>query len=223
MPDLTPTEIVGDALAGWVRSMGGDPGWLRPYGAARVVLDALTAAGRLLPEGDRTRPVITIDPAKCFGSPHIRGTSTEVVASAVMAGEDFAAVADEYGLTRHEVILACWYEGSTTYRREWRSWTLAVAPALGGWKSFDPEAVDEPPAMGRPAMTAASSVPMRETWYAHPNDLIGGWAVLNRDHPPSGLNRHVDPDAREVATFMSEADARRIVELHNAATEAGDG
>lgn len=57
-----------------------------------------------------------------------------------------------------------------------------------------------------------------ETWYAHPNDLIGGWSVMNRDHPPSGLNRHVDPDGREVATFMSEADARRIVELHNAAT-----
>jgi len=57
-----------------------------------------------------------------------------------------------------------------------------------------------------------------ETWYAHPNDLIGGWSVLNRDHPPSGLNRVDDRDGREVATFMSEADARRIADLHN--TEA---
>lgn len=55
-----------------------------------------------------------------------------------------------------------------------------------------------------------------ETWYAHPNDLIGGWSVLNRNHPPSRLNRATDPDGREVATFMSEADARRIAELHNA-------
>lgn len=57
---------------------------------------------------------------------------------------------------------------------------------------------------------------MPETWYVHQNDLIGGWSVLNRDHPPSGLNRRVDPDGREVATFMSEADARRIADLHNA-------
>lgn len=55
-----------------------------------------------------------------------------------------------------------------------------------------------------------------ETWYAHPNDLIGGWSVMNRDYPPSGLNRVTDPGGREVATFMSEADARRIAALHNA-------
>jgi len=57
---------------------------------------------------------------------------------------------------------------------------------------------------------------MPETWYAQPNDLIGGWAVMNRDHSPGQLDRAADPDAREVCTFMSEADARRIAELHNA-------
>lgn len=55
-----------------------------------------------------------------------------------------------------------------------------------------------------------------EVWFAHPNDLFGGWSVMNRDHPPSRLDRRTDPDGREVATFVDETDARRIVELHNA-------
>lgn len=95
------------------------------------------------------RPVITIDPGVSFGAPHIRGVSTEAIAGMVYAGEDFDTVAADYGLSRHEVILACWYEGSAgSYRVEWRSWTLAVAPALGGWKPLDPAAVEEPPAKG---------------------------------------------------------------------------
>jgi hypothetical protein len=53
-----------------------------------------------------------------------------------------------------------------------------------------------------------------ERWYAHPNDIIGGWSVLTVDRPPSTLS-HAG-DGWEVATFVSEADARRIVDLHNA-------
>jgi len=40
----------------------------------------------------------------CFGSPQIRGVSTDAIASLVRAGEDFGTVADEYGLSRHEVV-----------------------------------------------------------------------------------------------------------------------
>ncbi len=61
---------------------------------------------------------------------------------------------------------------------------------------------------------------LTERWYVHPNDLIGGWAVLNRDCPPSQLNRHTDPDAREVGDFLTEQVARHIVELHNATLAA---
>lgn len=57
---------------------------------------------------------------------------------------------------------------------------------------------------------------LSERWYAHPNDLIGGWAVLNRDYPPSQVNHAKDPDAREVGDFLSEEVARHIVDLHNA-------
>lgn len=53
-----------------------------------------------------------------------------------------------------------------------------------------------------------------ELWYAHPNDLIGGWSVLTIDGPPSRLGP--GPEGREVATFCSEEDARRIAALHNA-------
>jgi hypothetical protein len=57
---------------------------------------------------------------------------------------------------------------------------------------------------------------LNERWYAHPDDLVGGWCVMNRDFPPSRLNRHTDPDGREVGNFLSEAIARHVVELHNA-------
>lgn len=60
-----------------------------------------------------------------------------------------------------------------------------------------------------------------ERWYAHPNDLIGGWAILNRDHPPSHLNRNVDPDARQIGDVLGEQVARHIVDLHNQHLETG--
>lgn len=53
-----------------------------------------------------------------------------------------------------------------------------------------------------------------ETWYAHPNDLIGGWAVMSVDRPPSTLAP--EDEGREVAIFTCEEDARRIADLNNA-------
>lgn len=60
---------------------------------------------------------------------------------------------------------------------------------------------------------------LTEPWYAHPNDLIGGWFVLNRDHPPSRLHRDRDPDGREIGTFLGEDIARHIAALHNASLD----
>lgn len=92
------------------------------------------------------RPVITIDPGMSLGAPNIRGISTEAIAGMVYAGEGLAAVARDYGLTRHQVILACWYEGSAgVYRRQWRSWSSAVGRALAGWVPLDVDAIEEPP------------------------------------------------------------------------------
>jgi len=100
-------------------------------------------------DGQPGRPVVTVDPAKKAGRPHIRGLTTEGIAGMVRAGEPLAIVADEYDLTRHEVVLACWYEGTHgAYRDVWRGWADAVAPGLGGHEPIDFDAVHEPPQRG---------------------------------------------------------------------------
>lgn len=48
------------------------------------------------------------------------------------------------------------------------------------------------------------------TWYAKPNDLIGGWCVGTDELPPSKASV-----APLVADFISEAVARHVAALHN--------
>lgn len=92
------------------------------------------------------RPIIAIDASVNFGRPQIRGISTEAIAGMVMAGEGVVTTADEYGLTRHEVVLACWWEGfQGRYRRQWKTWADRVHPPLGGWEPLDVDALPEPP------------------------------------------------------------------------------
>lgn len=54
---------------------------------------------------------------------------------------------------------------------------------------------------------------INKLWFALPNDLIGGWSVMNCNKRIS----QVDPDEQEweVASFTSEEDAKHIVMLHN--------
>lgn len=47
------------------------------------------------------------------------------------------------------------------------------------------------------------------TWYAQPNDLIGGWCVMDVAQTPGTANRP------EVADFTSQALAAHIADLHN--------
>jgi uncharacterized protein (DUF433 family) len=96
---------------------------------------------------DKDRPVIQIDPAMRFGRPHIKGVSTNAIAERVIAGESVDEVGDDYGLSRHEVLLACWWEGTGgEYRKEWKAWAEEVWPALGGWnKPFDADTLPDPP------------------------------------------------------------------------------
>lgn len=64
----------------------------------------------------------------------------------VMAGEGVATTADEFGLTRHEVLLACWHEAiQGMYRRHWGGWAKEVHRPLGGWAPLDVDALPEPP------------------------------------------------------------------------------
>jgi uncharacterized protein (DUF433 family) len=79
-----------------------------------------------------------------FGRPHIRGISTDAIAGMVVAGESFETVADEYGLSRREVILACWYEGDQgSYRKRWRQWADQVYYLLAK-DDVDLSGVEEP-------------------------------------------------------------------------------
>jgi hypothetical protein len=52
------------------------------------------------------------------------------------------------------------------------------------------------------------SDPMTAKWYAYEDDLIGGWSVMPVDEPPS-------EGCYVVASFITEATAYHIAELHN--------
>ncbi|MEV5819385.1 hypothetical protein AB0L22_09430 [Micromonospora haikouensis] len=78
--------------------------------------------------------MIVVDPALRFGRPSVGGVSTVDVAGMVMGGTGVAETAAEYGLTRHQVLLACWHEGlQGVYQREWKAWAEQVHPTLAGW------------------------------------------------------------------------------------------
>lgn len=51
-------------------------------------------------------------------------------------------------------------------------------------------------------------VDLTRTWYAKPNDVIGGWCVMDVDALPSS-------GAREVACFATLEEAEHIAALHN--------
>lgn len=96
-----------------------------------------------------TRPRIVIDPAQQFGRAHLErtGIKTIDVAGAVAAGDPVAEVAEEYGLTRHEVLLACWHEGGDgSFQELWGEWSKRVHEALASWEPYDLATVPDPPA-----------------------------------------------------------------------------
>lgn len=104
---------------------------------------------------DHPRPVITVDPAVRFGYPHIKGIPTDAIVDAYLAEEDFAEVADDYGLTVHEMLLVLWFEGMhgrKKRRRILRKWALDAAyPVLSGFdksKTVEEIALPEVPDRG---------------------------------------------------------------------------
>lgn len=84
------------------------------------------------------QPHVRVEPGIRFGYPHIRGVPTDAIAGMVWAGEDLAAVADEFNLTRGEVLVACWFEGThgrpnSGFRKAWRDWAFAAGKSM--WRS----------------------------------------------------------------------------------------
>ena len=93
---------------------------------------------------DEDRPVVTTDPAVRFGRPAVRGVSVVAVASQVWGGETVGSVAEDFGLTREQVIVACWYQGihgTRGWRQRWKVWATEAHKEL--WRSrYD---VPDPP------------------------------------------------------------------------------
>ena len=105
--------------------------------------------------GPQRRPVITCDLAVAWGGHAIKGNPTEAVAGLYWAENgDAEAVCADYGLTRHELAVALWYEATHGEARTefpgWAHWAKEVAnPRLAGWvKPLEIETLPMPPARG---------------------------------------------------------------------------
>jgi uncharacterized protein (DUF433 family) len=87
--------------------------------------DDMTASGPT----DLDRPHVRIEPAMRFGQPAFHGVSVDAIAGMVYAERGLDVVAGEYGLTRAQVIVACWYVGTygdRRWRRRWGAWSKSV-------------------------------------------------------------------------------------------------
>lgn len=93
---------------------------------------------------DEDRPVVTTDPAVRFGYPTMRGVPVEAIAEHVWEGSSLDSIAEDFGLTREQVLVACWYQGihgTRAWRQRWKSWATEAHKEL--WHSrYD---VPDPP------------------------------------------------------------------------------
>lgn len=95
------------------------------------------------------RPVVTIQPGMRWGYPTVGAVSTEAVAGMVWAGEPVHVVADEYDLSRPQVLIACWYETTHgQYQQQWAVWLGVAGPALAR-RNVDWATVPDPPSKER--------------------------------------------------------------------------
>jgi len=97
-------------------------------------------------------PAVVIDPAVLFGRPAMKGISTEMVAGIYWEhGTGDLEAPDGYAFSRHELLVALWYEGSQgqpRFRRRWRAWAEQVGPVLWKVSELDPGVVELPPTRG---------------------------------------------------------------------------
>lgn len=76
-------------------------------------------------------PRVTISPNEGAGQAMIRGVMTTLIAESQAAG--FQHILDSLQVTRHEVIVACWFEtryGGQEYMGRWALWATYVEAEL---------------------------------------------------------------------------------------------
>lgn len=76
-------------------------------------------------------PRVTVSPTEGRGLSLINGQQTDVIAELILLGRDGGEM---LGLTKHEVIVACWYEamhGVPMFRNQWAMWARYVQIELG--------------------------------------------------------------------------------------------
>lgn len=146
--DLAKASGVSEtAISGW------EAGSTSPQLAVLVrVLDVLSLRLDALPYATcADRPAIRVDPAQRFGYPNVGGVSVDAIGYMVL-NEGVAVAADEYGVRRADVLVACWFLGlygpPRRFRRLWRGWAEEVGGEMwhGSTASYDeiPDPPDEP-------------------------------------------------------------------------------
>jgi uncharacterized protein (DUF433 family) len=91
---------------------------------------------------------VRADPARRFGAPAIKGISCEAIALQMLAGDDIATIAEDYDLTRADILVACWYlglYGSRRWRRSWRQWAEQAGQAMWDTRTVDYDQIPDPP------------------------------------------------------------------------------
>jgi hypothetical protein len=96
-------------------------------------------------------PFVRVDPAIREGDPTLRGIPTDAIADHHWLNDD---VEDDFGLTRHELLVVLWFEGSRgqpEHRQRWGVWAEQVHGPLYRVTSLDEAtlmAIELPPTRG---------------------------------------------------------------------------
>lgn len=102
--------------------------WRKPCRYHEGWLDAEAAAA--------DEPVLTVDLRRQFGAVCIGWSRVpaDAVAGCVYAGDTVDVVAEDCGVTREQVLVACWWFSMHGGGRRWVGWRNDAAKVLGGWK-----------------------------------------------------------------------------------------
>ncbi|MEU4229453.1 hypothetical protein AB0F17_34595 [Nonomuraea sp. NPDC026600] len=92
---------------------------------------------------EMNRPRIVADPAANFGKPTIEASGVSVSVSAYLAAERPEVLYDEYGISRGDLLICCWWVARyAKQKRAWRRWLNTWEPIL--WRA-QPGVYDEVP------------------------------------------------------------------------------